>query len=229
MHPALAPYTFARGGLTVRNRTVLAAMTNKQSHDDGTVSSNEINWLEARSIGGFGIITTAATHVLEHGQGWEGEFGTWSDHHLEGLAAMANAISRHGAIGLAQLFHGGMRAPEALTGLQPRSASVNELGSDLGTSRAMSEQDVREVIDGFGAAARRCELPDFKGLNSTGPMATLSLNFSVQEQTAGPMHGAVLNKSERNSSLKSYRKSDDKRVRTSWSVCVYPLNSRPAA
>ena len=53
MHPALAPYTFARGGITVRNRTVLAAMTNKQSHDDGTVSSDEINWLEARSIGGL--------------------------------------------------------------------------------------------------------------------------------------------------------------------------------
>ena len=72
-------------------------------------------------------------------------------------------------------------------------------------------------------------LPDFKGLNSTGPMATLSLNFSVQEQTAGPMHGAVLNKSVPNSSLKSYRKSDDKRVRTSWLVYVYPLNSRRAA
>ncbi|MEC8577748.1 MAG: NADH:flavin oxidoreductase, partial [Candidatus Thermoplasmatota archaeon] len=77
MHPALAPYTFARGGITVRNRTVLAAMTNKQSHDDGTVSADEISWLEARSIGGFGIITTAATHVEEDGQGWEGEFGTW--------------------------------------------------------------------------------------------------------------------------------------------------------
>ncbi|MGB0313851.1 MAG: NADH:flavin oxidoreductase, partial [Poseidonia sp.] len=155
MHPALAPYTFARGGITVRNRTVLAAMTNKQSHDDGTVSSDEIAWLEARSVGGFGIITTAATHVLEDGKGWEGEFGTWSDHHAEGLTAMAEAITRHGAIGLAQLFHGGMRAPEALTGVQPMSASANELGGDLGTSRAMSEEDILEVISGFGAAARR--------------------------------------------------------------------------
>ena len=177
MHPALAPYTFARGGLTVRNRTVLAAMTNKQSHDDGTVSSNEINWLEARSIGGFGIITTAATHVLEHGQGWEGEFGTWSDHHLEGLAAMANAISRHGAIGLAQLFHGGMRAPEALTGMQPRSASANELGRDLGTSRAMSEQEIGEIIDGFGAAARRCEQAGFHGVELHGAHGYLIAQF----------------------------------------------------
>ena len=177
MHPALAPYTFARGDLTVRNRTVLAAMTNKQSHDDGTVSSNEIAWLEARSIGGFGIITTAATHVLEHGQGWEGEFGTWSDHHAEGLTAMAEAITRHGAIGLAQLFHGGMRAPEALTGVQPMSASANELGGGLGTSRAMSEQDIREVIGGFGVAARRCEQAGFQGVELHGAHSYLIAQF----------------------------------------------------
>ena len=94
-------------------------------------------------------MTTAATHVLNHGQGWEGEFGTWSDNHLDGLERMASAIARHGAIGLAQLFHGGMRAPKQLTGLQPMSASINELGGDLGQSRAMTEEDIREVIEGF--------------------------------------------------------------------------------
>ncbi len=93
MHPALEPYTFRRGGLTATNRVVLAAMTNKQSHPDGRVSEDEIRWLEARSEGGFGIVTTAATHVLEDGQGWEGEFGTWSNHHVEGLTKLASSLS----------------------------------------------------------------------------------------------------------------------------------------
>ena len=121
--------------------------------------------------------STAATHVLEQGQGWEGEFGTWSDHHAEGLTAMAEAITRHGAIGLAQLFHGGMRAPEALTGVQPMSASVNELGGDLGTSQAMSEQNIREVIDGFGAAAQRCEQAGFHGVELHGAHGYLIAQF----------------------------------------------------
>ena len=55
MHPALGAYVFQRGRVEVRNRTVLAAMTNKQSHDDGTASDDEIKWLEARSRGQFGI------------------------------------------------------------------------------------------------------------------------------------------------------------------------------
>ena len=38
-------FTFSRTGATLRNRTVLAAMTNKQSHPDGSLSDAEINWL----------------------------------------------------------------------------------------------------------------------------------------------------------------------------------------
>ena len=177
MHPALEPFTFRRGNVTVRNRTVLAAMTNKQSHDDGTVSEDEIRWLTKRSQGQFGIITTAATHVLKHGQGWEGEFGTWSDHHLEGLTTMAQNIRNHGALSLAQLFHGGMRAPERLTGRTPRSASANALGAGLGESVAMTESDIQEAILGFGAAARRCELAGFDGVELHGAHGYLIAQF----------------------------------------------------
>lgn len=177
MHPSLEPYTFPRTGLTTSNRTVLAAMTNKQSHTDGRVSEDEIRWLEARSKGGFGIVTTAATHVLEDGQGWEGEFGTWSDHHLDGLSRLASSIKRHGAIGLAQLFHGGMRAPERLTGRQPKSASANSLGVDKESSRAMSEKEIHEAIKAFGKAAERCEEAGFHGVELHGAHGYLIAQF----------------------------------------------------
>lgn len=177
MHPALEPYVFKRGGHSVRNRTVLAAMTNKQSKDNGVLSKDEIAWLEARSKGGFGIITTAATHVEEDGQGWEGEFGTWSDDHLEGLTQLANSIHQHGGIGLAQLFHGGMRAPERLTGLQPKSASENELGGELGQSRMMNSTEIKRTIQSFGLAAKRCEDAGFQGIELHGAHGYLIAQF----------------------------------------------------
>lgn len=177
MHPSLEPYTFPRTGLTTSNRTVLAAMTNKQSQADGRVSEDEIRWLEARSKGGFGIVTTAATHVMEDGQGWEGEFGTWSDHHLEGLSRLASSIKRHGAVGLAQLFHGGMRAPERLTSHQPKSASVNSLGEGKGSSRAMSDKEIHEAIEAFGRAAERCEQAGFHGVELHGAHGYLIAQF----------------------------------------------------
>ena len=64
-------FIFERTGHYVRNRTVLAAMTNKQSLQNGILSDDEIKWLTRRARDGFGIITTAATHVSRDGQGWE--------------------------------------------------------------------------------------------------------------------------------------------------------------
>lgn len=177
MHPALAAFTFRRGNVVVRNRTVLAAMTNKQSHADGSLSDDEVRWLEARAKGGFGIITTAATHVHEHGQGWEGEFGTWSDDHIEGLKRLALTIRDHGAVGLAQLFHGGIRAPERLTGVQPASASINDLGKDLGKSRMLSIEEIGGLIEAFGDAAERCEKAGFHGVELHGAHGYLIAQF----------------------------------------------------
>ncbi len=61
------PFVFPRTGMQSRNRAVLAAMTNKQSNEDGTLSEEEVNWLLMRAEGGFGVVTTAATHVTPGG------------------------------------------------------------------------------------------------------------------------------------------------------------------
>ena len=63
-------------------------MTNKQSHPDGTLSDEEINWLTRRAKDGFGIITTAATHVSKIGEGCEGEFGVYNDSLIDRLKVL---------------------------------------------------------------------------------------------------------------------------------------------
>ena len=60
-------FIFNRTGHKIRNRAVLAAMTNRQSRSDGTLSNAEIKWLTRRAKGGFGIITTAVAHVSKDG------------------------------------------------------------------------------------------------------------------------------------------------------------------
>ena len=157
----------------MRNRSVLAAMTNKQSHADGTLSDEEINWLVKRAEGGFGIITTAATHVVPEGQGWDGEMGVWGDHQLPGLTRMADEIRGNGAISLAQIFHGGMRCPQRLTSVQPVSASVNPTNdSENGETRALEESEIEDLIDAFAMAAAAAKKPDLMALKSTGLTGT---------------------------------------------------------
>ena len=159
-------FVLPRTGHTLRNRSVLAAMTNKQSHDDGTLSDEEIHWLTMRAQGGFGIVTTAAANVTETGRGWDGEMAVWGDHQLPGLTTMATELRSHGAVSLVQLFHGGMRAPQRINGVQPVSASINtEAGMD-GSTRELTSDEVHGIVEDFAQAAARCELAGFDGVDS---------------------------------------------------------------
>jgi 2,4-dienoyl-CoA reductase-like NADH-dependent reductase (Old Yellow Enzyme family) len=172
------PLIFARNNKTVRNRTVLAAMTNKQSNENGTLSEEEIIWLERRAQGGFGITTTAAANVTEHGRGWQGEMGVWGDHQLPGLKEMAKRLRAANTLSLVQLFHGGMRAPQAINGVQPISASANtEPSMDGIVTKGMSHVEILSMIASFTDAAVRCEKAGFDGVELHGAHSYLISQF----------------------------------------------------
>ena len=184
-------YILPRTGVQVRNRAVLAAMTNKQSHEDGALSDEEIHWLTMRAKGGFGIVTTAAANVTETGRGWDGEMGVWGDHQLPGLTRMAEGLRAHGALSLVQLFHGGMRAPESINGVQPVSASVNtEAGMD-GETRALEDGKSRPWWTHLLRQRSVARRQGLTGLNFTERIPTLFVNSLDLKPTAAQINGAV--------------------------------------
>ena len=79
-------------GATLKNRFVLAPLTNLQSAADGVLSDDEYRWLTYRAEGGFGLTMTCASHVQKIGQGFPGQLGVFSDDHLPGLTRLAAAI-----------------------------------------------------------------------------------------------------------------------------------------
>ncbi|MEP6764338.1 MAG: NADH:flavin oxidoreductase [Gemmatimonadaceae bacterium] len=162
---------FRRSGLVAGNRMVLAAMTNKQSHDDGTISDDELNWLTSRADGGFGIITTCAAHVAKDGQGWPGELGIFDDCHLPGLTRLATEIHDRGASCLVQIFHGGVRADASVSGVQPWTASAHD------GAREATEEDLARVVTQFADAAARAEQAGFNGVEIHGAHGYLFTQF----------------------------------------------------
>ena len=171
-------FTFPRTGHVVRNRAVLAAMTNKQSHEDGSISDQEIRWLNRRAKGEFGIVTTAAANVSEDGQGWEGEIGLYHDRQIENLRKLVNSVHDNGGLLFGQLFHGGMRAPESLTGNIPISASkIACEDSSSGFTRSASLDDINRIIQDFKLAAERCVKSGFDGVELHGAHGYLITQF----------------------------------------------------
>ncbi len=174
----LDSYIFSRTRKAVKNRTVLAAMTNKQSHQNGVISDAEIKWLKIRAKGGFGIITTAAANISEDGKAWEGEIGMFDDMHIDRLTELARSIHSHGSLLLGQLFHGGMRSPQKLTGTIPISASKIECDiSYSGYTHSVSSREISKLITDFTSAAVRCHESGFDGVELHGAHGYLISQF----------------------------------------------------
>jgi 2,4-dienoyl-CoA reductase-like NADH-dependent reductase (Old Yellow Enzyme family) len=153
-----------RRGPALKNRFMLAPLTNTQSHADGRLSEDEFRWLTMRAQGGFGLTMTCAAHVQRQGQGFPGQLGVWDDMHIDGLSRLAAAIKAQGSHSIVQLHHAGMRSPKDLIGEAPLCPSDNaETGA-----RGLSLDEVRRLRDDFIAAARRAERAGFDGVELHG-------------------------------------------------------------
>lgn len=160
-------------GPTWRNRLALAPLTNTQSHRDGRLSAEEQDWLVARGEGGFGLVMTAAAYVTARGQAWGGQLGVAGEHHDDGLAGLAAAVRRTGAVSSVQLHHGGKRADPALTGMDNHAPwSEQKYGAV-----AMSTVEVERMVAEFVAAAVRAEEAGFDGVQVHGAHGYLLAQF----------------------------------------------------
>lgn len=196
MHPLLAPITL-RGGATLPARVTLAPLTNLQSNPDGSLGDDELAWLRRRGAGGFGLIETCASHVTLDGQGWAGELGCFDDRLIPGLIRLAEAAQAHGALGMVQLYHGGVRAPSKLTGVQPLSASVfHEERPSFEAPRAATEEDLARLHQAFVAAAVRVTTAGFRGVEIHGAHGYLFSQFlsATQNQRTDGYGGSLANR-----------------------------------
>lgn len=159
-------YRFPQKNKTIENRISLAPLTNLQSHDDGTLSDDEYQWLVNRAKGGFGMIITCASHVSLDGQGWRGELGIYDDKLLDGLTRLARGIKNENAISIVQIFHGGARSPQSLIGTQPWSASAHIMphAKEAVEIREATQDDIKRVINEFVNAAIRADKAGFDGV-----------------------------------------------------------------
>ncbi|WP_017728826.1 NADH-dependent flavin oxidoreductase [Halalkalibacterium ligniniphilum] len=162
------PFTF-RSGVEVKNRVLMAPMTNFSSKENGEVSDEEIAYYQERA-GGVGAVVTACVYVTKDGKGFPGEFSADDDSLLPSLKRLASSIQEKGAKAILQIFHGGrMSPPELLPDGQPISASaVAAERPDAAVPREMTEEDINRVIKAFGDATRRAIEAGFDGVEIHG-------------------------------------------------------------
>ena len=168
--------TFASGH-QMKNRFMLAPLTNTQSHEDGVLSDDEYHWLTKRAQGGFGITMSCASHVQDIGKGFPGQLGIFDDKHIDGLTRLTSEIKKHESLAIAQLHHAGMRSPEELINTQPVCPSDD---SNTG-ARSLSFEEVIQLREDFIAAAVRAKKSGYQGVEIHGAHGYILSQFLSSE------------------------------------------------
>ena len=160
-------------GLSMKNRFMLAPLTNTQSFEDGKLSDDEFTWLTLRAKGNFGITMSCASHVQEIGKGFPGQLGIFDDKHIDGLKRLTDEIRKYESLSVAQLHHAGMRSPEDIIGEKPVCPSADEETK----SRSLSNEEVNFLRDDFINAAVRAKKSGYDGVELHGAHGYILCQF----------------------------------------------------
>lgn len=164
-------------GAVMKNRFMLAPMTNTQSYEDGQLSDDEFQWLTMRAKGQFGLVMTCAAHVQAIGKGFPGQLGIYADLHISGHQKLAAEIQSYGSLAVVQLHHAGMRSPAELI----HQAPVCPSDSPKHGARALSLSEVEQLKNDFIEAALRAKKSAFDGVEVHGAHGYILAQFLSQK------------------------------------------------
>lgn len=191
--PLGKPLHFEFSKKTARNRFLKGAMTERISSWDtknlearGIPSDNLVNVYRRWGEGEFGVILTgnimveydhleaAGNPIIPRGSKYEGE-------RFEKFKALATQAKRHGSLIVGQVSHPGRQVTEAIQ-KNPISASDvhlegNVMGMTFAKPRAATEDDIKNIIEGFAHAAEYLEKAGYDGIQLHGAHGYLLAQF----------------------------------------------------
>ncbi|MSP96604.1 MAG: NADH:flavin oxidoreductase/NADH oxidase [Betaproteobacteria bacterium] len=161
----------------LRNRIVLSPMLT-YSAMGGYVNDSHLVHLGKFAAGGTGLVFVESTKVDPRGCTTPRDLGLWKDDFIDGMRQVAGLIKSYGAVAGIQLGHSGRKARRSVP-WEGRAPLDQCPGVDHGEEweligpspiahsegyappRAMTREDIREVAQAWGQAARRADQAGF--------------------------------------------------------------------
>ncbi len=149
----------------IKNRGVMTAMGVGLCNADGTVNERIRCFYEERARGGIGMIITEFGVVDSlHGRTHAQQLRFDDTMYVNGLERLTDSLHPYDTVVLAQLYHGGNVCNEKLTG--QRNISASEIPAYPGASvpRALSTEEVGELVGKYAFAASVAQAAGFDGV-----------------------------------------------------------------
>lgn len=155
----------AIGTLTIPNRIVMTAASASLSQPDGTMTEDMLAYYEARAKGGVGLIITEMVCVDEaRGVLFPRELNAAREDKIPAFRALTERVHPYGTKIFAQLFHPGANADPKLNPHLPLVSASDGRGKKRGTAQAATREDIQEIVQKFGQAARRIKESGMDGV-----------------------------------------------------------------
>ena len=140
------------GARTAPNRVMFGPHVTNLGDDERRFTDRHVAYYERRARGGCGVIVVEGASV--HDSDWPYERAPLASRCVEGWRAIADACHRHGSLVIASLDHAGGQGSSAYSQMPLWAPSRVPEVNTREVPKWMEADDVRAVIDGFGAAAR---------------------------------------------------------------------------
>ncbi|MBU4275579.1 MAG: NADH:flavin oxidoreductase [Proteobacteria bacterium] len=168
-------------GLTLANRLMRSATFEQAALKDGEVSPRELALYHDLAAGGVGLVVTGIINVCEQGRISPKQNSLSQDSHIPGMARLAREVHDQGGKVAVQLFHAGREAARmhAWRGGGPAVGPSASPGDNIFAheNRAMTQEEILQVVEEFGRAAARAREAGFDGVQVHAAHAYLLSQF----------------------------------------------------
>lgn len=166
------------GAIEAKNRIVMAPLTRSRAVEGEVPNELAITYYKQRA--GAGLIVSEGTQIRRDGQGYVSTPGIHSPAQLEGWKKVTDAVHEAGGKIVAQIWHVGRVSHPSITGgLEPVAPSAIEAPTTkaftpAGTlepvpvPRALSLDEIKQVVEDFGTAAKNARSAGFDGVEIHG-------------------------------------------------------------
>ncbi|MCR4308887.1 MAG: NADH:flavin oxidoreductase [Deltaproteobacteria bacterium] len=176
----MGTHLFSEGsikGITLKNRIVRSATWEGMCDSEGKPTERLIDLYRTLCKGGVGLIVTGYTYVRADGREMPGTMGIHSDDRIPALKSLTRVVHEEGGRIFCQLFHAGGRASSKETGTRPLAPSGIKDATSRDLPRAMSEQDILDLVAAFAHGAGRARRAGFDGVQLHGAHGYLINQF----------------------------------------------------
>jgi N-ethylmaleimide reductase len=182
------------GGVNLKNRLAMAAMTRGRTDSNGVVGDMTVTYYAQRA--GAGLIFSEAIRISEEATGSPFTPGIFTDEQIAAWKKVTTAVHDQGGVIIAQLWHTGRMghsidrngklplAPSALPilGMQHFTSQGRK---DFEIPRQMTIADIRQTILDYGQAAKNAIAAGFDGVTLHACNGYLPNQFLAESSNQG--------------------------------------------